>query len=65
VPPEGVDKLFQRFTQLHAAAEPRAGSGLGLAICKSIVELHGGRIAACNRTDRSGFVVVFAIPISG
>jgi signal transduction histidine kinase len=64
VPPERIGELFQRFTQLHTAAEPRAGSGLGLAICKSIIELHRGKIAGYNRTDRSGFVVIFAIPTS-
>ncbi|HEX5397799.1 MAG TPA: ATP-binding protein, partial [Verrucomicrobiae bacterium] len=63
VPPERIGELFQRFTQLHVS-EPRSGSGLGLAICKSIIELHHGKISAHNRTDRTGFAVSFTIPIA-
>lgn len=64
VPPERIGELFQRFTQIHTSQGPRAGSGLGLAICKSIIELHRGKIVAYNRTDRSGFVIIFKIPTS-
>ena len=63
VPPDRLGELFQRFTQLNSAESTRTGSGLGLAICKSIVELHHGTIAARNRTDRTGFVVSFALPV--
>jgi signal transduction histidine kinase len=65
VPPERLGEIFERFVQITPRSEPGAGAGLGLAICKSIVELHRGRIAACNRTDRSGLVVAFSIPVSG
>jgi signal transduction histidine kinase len=65
VPPERIGELFQRFIQLNSPSQPsRTGSGLGLAICKSIVELHHGSISARNRTDSSGFVVGFSLPIS-
>lgn len=63
VPPARLGDIFERFVQITPRSEPGSGAGLGLAICKSIVELHKGRISAANRTDRSGLVVRFALPL--
>jgi signal transduction histidine kinase len=63
VPPAQLNDIFGRFVQISPRPEPGSGAGLGLAICKSIVELHRGRIAARNRTDRSGLVVAFSLPL--
>jgi signal transduction histidine kinase len=63
VSPDRLNDIFERFVQITPRAEPGAGAGLGLAICKSIVELHKGRILAHNRTDRSGLVVAFSMPL--
>ncbi|HEY2818738.1 MAG TPA: ATP-binding protein, partial [Casimicrobiaceae bacterium] len=38
------------------------GSGLGLAICRSIVELHGGRIHAEPGPNGHGLRVVIELP---
>ena len=65
VPPTRLDDIFERFVQITSRSERGTGAGLGLAICKSIVELHRGRIAAHNRTDRSGLMVAFVIPLDG
>jgi len=62
VPPERLGDIFERFVQITPRSEPGQGAGLGLAICKSIVELHKGRITAANRTDRSGLAVIFSLP---
>ncbi len=57
VPSEKLDKIFDRFYQVDQSRQrtSRRGNGLGLSICKSIVELHGGRITAFNGS--TGFVI--------
>jgi two-component system heavy metal sensor histidine kinase CusS len=65
VPPNRLSDIFERFVQITPRSEPGTGAGLGLAICKSMVELHRGRISARNRTDRSGLVIVFSMPVDG
>ncbi len=64
VPPDRLNDIFERFVQIAPRSEPGSGAGLGLAICKSIVTLHNGHIAARNRTDRSGLVVTFSLPLA-
>ena len=49
IPPEQLDHIFERFTRGDAGLTQRVGgTGLGLAISKSLVELHGGTIAAAS-----------------
>jgi len=64
VPPNRLADIFERFVQIAPRSDLGSGAGLGLAICKSILELHHGRISARNRTDRSGLVVSFSIPLN-
>ena len=50
-----ITRIFQRFYTDRPEGESFGDhSGLGLAISRQIIEAHGGRIVAQNRTDRSG-----------
>ncbi|WP_438479150.1 ATP-binding protein [Oleiharenicola lentus] len=63
LPPEQLERIFERFVQLpRADGAPATGNGLGLAICRSIVELHGGKIEAHARNDRVGLRITIDIP---
>jgi signal transduction histidine kinase len=47
IPAPQLEHIFERFTRGDAGLTQRVGgTGLGLAISKSLVELHGGDIAA-------------------
>ncbi|HTO05196.1 MAG TPA: ATP-binding protein [Opitutus sp.] len=60
---EQLRRVFERFIRFEPAGENR-GHGLGLAICRSIAQLHGGRIEARNRKDRTGLCVTLELPVS-
>jgi two-component system heavy metal sensor histidine kinase CusS len=60
VPASERERIFQRFVRLGTLSDER-GSGLGLAICRSIIELHYGRIWAEDAANAPGLKVLFEI----
>jgi two-component system sensor histidine kinase BaeS len=62
IPKEQLEHIFERFTRGDAGMTQRVGgTGLGLAISKSLVELHGGTIAA-ESTPGGGSTFSFHLP---
>jgi two-component system sensor histidine kinase ChvG len=64
IPPEKLDRIFDRFYRLNANPDhTEGGSGLGLAIARKIVEAHGGTICAENRGE-GGARFTIRIPVA-
>jgi signal transduction histidine kinase len=55
-------RIFERFVRFNHAGSEDKGSGLGLAICRSIVQLHRGRIFAAPGENGRGLQMVIEIP---
>ena len=63
IDPAFLPYVFDRFRQADSSStRPQAGLGLGLAIVRHLVELHGGTVAARNREDRPGAVLIVRLP---
>jgi len=60
IPPGEESRIFDKFYRGRLARE--GGVGLGLTICRGIVEAHGGRIWAENRSG-GGALFRFSIPL--
>ena len=63
IPTSALARLFEPFHRGDGTAVRPRGTGLGLAVAKGLVEAHGGRIWAENRTD-GGARFVFTLPLS-
>jgi two-component system sensor histidine kinase KdpD len=61
LPPGMEDRIFERFSRGEREAS-RPGTGLGLALCQAIIQAHGGRIWAENRSG-GGARFAFALPL--
>ena len=61
VPEADLHRVFEKFYRIPVP-EGAGGTGLGLAICKGIVEAHGGKIRAENRTG-GGLRVIVTLPL--
>jgi two-component system heavy metal sensor histidine kinase CusS len=53
IPPEQLDRIFERFVRLDAARTryEGGGTGLGLAIVKSVVLAHGGSVKVSSTAE--------------
>jgi two-component system, OmpR family, sensor histidine kinase KdpD len=63
IPPDELERIFDKFHRAQKGDQVRAGTGLGLAISRGFVEAMGGSIVAANRTDRAGAVFTITLPV--
>ncbi len=61
IPPEKLQRIFDKFFRVDSARSSRGGAGLGLAIAKNIVELHRGIITAESNSEWTSFHVKLPI----
>jgi two-component system sensor histidine kinase ResE len=64
IPADQITQIWERFVRADTSRDRQAGgTGLGLAIVRSIVELHGGSVAAESAVGK-GSTFSFTLPIN-
>jgi len=62
IPPDDLERIFDRFFRVTGTDRRRAGTGLGLAICRGFAQAMGGSVSAANRIDRRGAIFTLSFP---
>ncbi len=61
IPPEDIDRIFERFYRVEKSrSKEKGGTGLGLAIVKHILELHGSKVTVTS-TVKKGSIFSFKL----
>jgi signal transduction histidine kinase len=63
IPPEELERIFERFYQVDKTRGPQRGTGLGLAISREIVLAHGGRIEVSSPGEGMGATFTVSLPV--
>jgi signal transduction histidine kinase len=64
IPPQEIDKVFDKFYRGQSLPSSARGTGLGLFITKNLIEMHGGRIWVTSEIGK-GSEFFFTLPLSG
>jgi two-component system sensor histidine kinase KdpD len=62
IPPDDLERIFDKFYRVMGHTREISGSGVGLAVCRGLVEAHGGRIWAVNRPG-GGAIFRLTLPL--
>lgn len=63
IPPEELDRVFDRFYQVEHGSREAGGSGLGLSIVKQLVEAQHGTITVESHSGQ-GTTFRFSLPVA-
>jgi len=64
IPPDMLSSIFEMFVQVSDASRAgQGGLGIGLTLVRSLVELHGGRVAAFSEGLGRGTEIVLTFPL--
>jgi two-component system sensor histidine kinase KdpD len=63
IPPDELERIFDKFYRAGGTDHRRAGTGLGLSISRGFIEAMGGTLTAGNRRDRSGAAFTIMLPV--
>jgi CheY-like chemotaxis protein len=64
IPPDKLDAIFERFTQVDGSQEgSHGGLGIGLSLVKRLVELHGGTVTAHSAGLGQGSEFTVRLPV--
>ncbi len=64
IPPESLERVFERFYRVDAArSRARGGTGIGLSIVKHVAQAHGGSVSVESVVGR-GSTFTLRLPVS-
>ncbi|MDB6164422.1 MAG: domain S-box protein [Xanthomonadaceae bacterium] len=64
IPPEKLQEVFELFTQLDRhSSNAHGGLGIGLSLVRSLVQMHGGSVAAMSDGPGLGSEFVVKLPL--
>ncbi|SOY66857.1 PAS domain-containing hybrid sensor histidine kinase/response regulator [Cupriavidus taiwanensis] len=64
ISPHAIEEIFQLFVQeSRPGTDVHGGLGIGLSLCRSLVELHGGTIAASSAGPGLGSTFTVRLPL--